>query len=132
MKYRMLLAIVVVTLLTGTAAYAHHSYAATYNVEEKVRLEGRLVRFELRSPHSYVHLQTPDATGGIERWAVEWSAPGSLNRQGVSRDTLRSGDEIILTVNPSRVTGEFRALMLTLERPADGLSWGTNPDEVVD
>jgi hypothetical protein len=132
MKYRVLLAIVCMALLTGSSAYAHHSYAATYDTSESVRLEGQLVRFELRSPHSYVHMQAPDANGDVQRWAVEWSAPGALNRQGVSRDTLRSGDEIILTVRPSRVRDEYRALMLTLERPKDGLSWGNNPDEVVD
>lgn len=132
MKYKILLALVAVALVSAKAAYSHHSYAATYDTSESIRLEGRLVRFELRSPHSYIHLATPDGKGVEERWAVEWSAPGTLNRQGVSRDTLRSGDEIILTVRPSRVRDEFRALMLTLERPKDGLSWGTNPDEVVD
>jgi hypothetical protein len=63
---------------------------------------------------------------------VEWSGVGALSRQGVSRNTLRSGDQIVITANPSRVHGEYRALMLTLERPTDGLTWGTNPDEVVD
>jgi hypothetical protein len=132
MKYRLLLATLVMALLAGTSAYAHHSYAATYDVEQSVRLEGRLVQFALRNPHSYVHISAPDQNGDVQRWAVEWSAPGTLNRQGVSRDTLRSGDEIVLTVRPSRVRGEYRALMLTLERPKDGLSWGTNPDQVVD
>ena len=133
MKYRRLLAVFgVASLLTGTSAYAHHSYAATYDVEESVRLEGQLIQFALRNPHSYVHISAPDENGDVQRWSVEWSAPGTLSRQGVSRDTLRSGDEIVLTVRPSRVRGEYRALMLTLERPEDGLSWGANPDQVVD
>lgn len=132
MKYRVLLTIVAVALLSAKAVYAHHSYAATYDTSQSLRLEGKLVRFQLRAPHSYVYLQAHDANGEVQRWTVEWSAPSALNRQGVSRDTLRSGDEIILTVRPSRVRGEFRALMLTLERPADGMSWGTSPDEVVD
>ena len=132
MKYRVLLGIAGIAMLSATAAYAHHSYAATYDVSESVRLEGKMMRFELRSPHSYVHLQTTGEDGEIQRWAVEWSAPGALGRQGVDRNTLRTGDDIVLTVRPSRVSGEFRALMLTLERPKDGLSWGTNPDEVVD
>lgn len=127
----------VAALLTLTAgvAYAHHSYAATYDTTDSVRLEGRMVQFTLRNPHSYVHVQVPgggDEGGELERWAVEWSGAGALSRQGVSRDTLRTGDRIVITANPSRVRGEFRALMLTLERPSDGLTWGTNPDEVVD
>jgi hypothetical protein len=91
-----------------------------------------MVQFSLRNPHSYVHIQALDENGDVQRWAVEWSGAGALNSQGVSRDTLRAGDQIIITARPSRVRGEFRALMVTLARPADGLTWGTNPDEVVD
>jgi hypothetical protein len=124
------------TLLVSSAlvptVQGHHSYAATYDVSNTVTLEGSLVRFDLRSPHSYVHIQAPDEGGNLQRWAVEWSAPSALSRQGVSRDSLRAGDKIILTVRPSRVRGEFRALMLTLERPSDGMSWGRDPDEIVD
>ncbi len=132
MKRNVLLAMAFAALMTGTAAYAHHSYAATYDVEQSLRLEGQLVQFALRNPHSYLHISAPDAEGNVQRWAVEWSGAGALSRQGVSRDTLRSGDEIVITANPSRVRGEFRALMVTLERPADGLTWGTRPGEVVD
>lgn len=114
------------------AAQGHHSYAATYDVSRFITLEGTLVRFDLRAPHSYLHVQAPDENGDVQRWAVEWSAPSSLSRQGISRDSLSTGDNVILTVRPSRVNGEFRALMLTLERPSDGMTWGQNPDEVVD
>src|SRR5690606_36997785 len=108
---------------------AHHSYSATYDTASTVRLEGELVRFEFRSPHSYLHMMVQDESGATQRWAVEWAAPAALVRQGVDRDTLRTGDSLIVTARPSRVQGEFRSLMVTLKRPADGLSWGTNPDE---
>jgi hypothetical protein len=128
-----------VTLLTlaglgvvATQTYAHHSYSATYDTSSIVRLEGELVRFEFRSPHSYLHMMVQNEKGETQRWAVEWAAPAALVRQGVERDTLRTGDSLIVTARPSRVQGEFRSLMVTLERPADGLSWGTSPDEVVD
>ena len=127
-----LLAVAGLGLLSTTQSNAHHSYAATYDVSRSVRLEGELVRFEYRSPHSYLHMMVVDEHGETQRWAVEWAAPTALVRQGVSRDTLRSGDELIVVARPSRVQGEFRSLMLTLERPADGLTWGTNPDEVVE
>jgi len=120
-----------VALLSAQSG-AHHSYAATYDVSQTVRLEGRLVRFEFRSPHSYLHMAVTGENGDTQRWAVEWAAPSTLVNQGVSQDTLRTGDSLIVTARPSRAAGEFRTLMLTLERPADGLTWGTNPDEVVD
>ena len=119
-------------LLIAMQVDAHHSYAATYDTDSTVRLEGQLVRFEFRSPHSYLHMMVRDENGATQRWAVEWAAPSTLVRQGVSRDTLRTGDSLVVVARPSRARGEFRTLMLTLERPADGLTWGTNPDEVVD
>jgi hypothetical protein len=132
MKPRVFLLIAAVALLSSAAADAHHSFAATYDVESQIRLEGRLVQFALRNPHSYVHIMAPDESGKTQRWAVEWSAAGQLARQGVGQDTLRAGDEVVITARPSRVPGEYRLLMVTLERPRDGLTWGTNPDEVVD
>lgn len=133
MKFtKILLALAAPGLLIATQIDAHHSYAATYDTDSTVRLEGRLVRFEFRSPHSYLHMMVPDESGDMQRWAVEWAAPSTLVRQGVSRDTLRTGDSLVVVARPSRAQGEFRTLMLTLERPADGLTWGTNPDEVVD
>jgi len=51
---------------------AHHSFAATYFEDQTVTVEGDLVQFQFRNPHSYVHLQAPDDKGVMQRWAVEW------------------------------------------------------------
>ena len=48
-------------LLAGVAAYAHHSYAATYDLGKEVKLEGKLIQFIYRNPHSFVTIQAPDA-----------------------------------------------------------------------
>jgi hypothetical protein len=119
-------------LLAGTAAYAHHSYAATYDVSHEVKLEGKLVQFVYRNPHSFVHVQAPDPNGVQQRWAVEWAGTGQLAEAGVQRDTLKVGDQVVIVGRPSRVTGEFRALMVRLTRPADGFSWGGRAGQVVD
>ena len=47
----------------GTAAYAHHSYAATYDTTKEIKLEGKLVQFVYRNPHSFVHVEAPDDKG---------------------------------------------------------------------
>lgn len=117
--------------LAGTAA-AHHSYGATYDTSQQITLEGKLVQFVYRNPHSFVHLQAPDANGVSRRWSVEWSGTAQLDNQGVKRDALRVGDEIVIVARPSRVPGEYRALMVTLRRPADGFTWGTKAGEAVD
>lgn len=118
--------------IVSTSASGHHSFGATYLSDREIRLEGRLVQFLFRNPHSFVHVQAPDEHGEMQRWSVEWSGTGSLQRQGVDRATLRVGDEVVITGRPSRTPGEYRVQMLTLYRPLDGLSWGNRPDEVID
>lgn len=124
--------VLVSALAVASAAQAHHSYAATYDVNKEIRLEGKLVQFVFRNPHSFVHIQAPDQNGVMQRWSVEWAGTGQLSTQGVDRDTLKVGDEIVIVGRPSRVAGEYRLLMVKLTRPRDGFTWGGRQGEVVD
>jgi hypothetical protein len=119
-------------LIAGGAASAHHSYGATYDVKKEIKLEGKLVQFVYRNPHSFVHVQAPDETGAMQRWAVEWSGTAQLANNGVTRESLKVGDEVVIMARPSRVPGEFKALMLNLKRPSDGFTWGARTGEAVD
>jgi hypothetical protein len=85
-----------------------------------------------RNPHSFVHIQAPDQSGAMQRWSVEWAGTAQLDNQGVKRESLKVGDAVVIVGRPSRVTGEFRALMVSLKRPSDGFSWGARQGEVVD
>ena len=119
-------------LLLAAAADAHHSYGATYDLAKQVTVEGKLVQFVYRNPQSFVTIQAPDDKGVAQRWAVEWSGTGQLGGQGITRETLRVGDQIVIVGRPSRVPGEFRLLMVSLKRPLDGFSWGARSGEAVD
>jgi thiamine monophosphate kinase len=33
----------------------------------------------------------------MQRWAIEWGGAGQLGGQGISRDTLKPGDHIVVT-----------------------------------
>ena len=48
-------------LLMSAAAYAHHSYGATYDTSKQVTLEGKLVQFVYRNPHSGTGRERRDA-----------------------------------------------------------------------
>ena len=123
---------VATVLAIGTTASAHHSFGATYEISKEIKLEGKLVQVVYRNPHSFVHIEAPDANGVKQRWAIEWGGTAQLANQGVKRQTLNIGDEVVVTARPSRAPGEFRVLMVTLVRPSDGFSWGRNPGQVVE
>jgi hypothetical protein len=104
-------------------AGAHHSFAETYFENKVQRIEGNLVQFLYRSPHSYLHLAVTDDAGTVQRWAVEWTAGQRLTHQGVTQDTLRAGDHLIIEGNPGRNPEEHRLRMRSVTRPSDGWSW---------
>jgi Family of unknown function (DUF6152) len=111
-------------LYRAAPVYAHHSFAATYFEDKTETIEGDLVQFLFRNPHSFVHVEGKDPEGNPVRWAVEWGAGLQLNRQGVTRETLKPGDHVIITGNPGRNPEDHRLRMRTITRPSDGWKWG--------
>ena len=84
MKYRVVVFIAVGAFLVAAArAGAHHSFAATYFEDKTQTIEGNIVQFMFRNPHSFVHVEAPDDKGQMQRWAVEWAATAQLKESGV-------------------------------------------------
>jgi len=128
MKRYLVLAVAVVSLAAGARTFAHHSFAATYLEDQSVTIEGDLVQFLLRNPHSFVHVMVKEPDGSLARYVVEWGSPTQLSGK-VSRDTLKPGDHVIISGNPGRNTADHRMRLLTFRRPKDGWSWGILEDE---
>lgn len=130
MKSKMIILLAASVLVTGITAYAHHSFAATYRENETVQIEGTLVQFLFRNPHSFVHVTAPDNKGEMQRWAVEWGGVGQLRGQGVTRDSLKVGDHVVIRGNPARNPADHRMRMQSLRRPADGFGWGFEGEKI--
>jgi hypothetical protein len=118
--------------VTGTQMHAHHSFATAYFEDQSVTLEGELIQFLFRNPHSFVHVLVKEKNGSIVRYAVEWGGAGQLGGQGVTRETLKAGDHVIISGSPGRNPKDHRVRMVTLHRPKDGFGWGRRPGETVD
>ena len=133
MKNTSLLFVIAGLLVLGpTSADAHHSIVGTYDADKELVLEGEMVLLLYRNPHAFVQINVPDENGEMQRWAVEWGGAARLSSQGVTRDTFKPGDKVIIAGNPSRTPGERRMKMNTLHRPSDGFAWGFRPGEIVD
>src|SRR5205807_2219410 len=117
---------------TAVPAYAHHSFAATYFEDKTDTIEGDLVQFLFRNPHSFVHVEGKDEKGETVRYAIEWGGGGALGRQGVTRATLKPGDHGIIVGNPERNPHAHRLRMVRLKRTSDGWTWGGRPGETFD
>jgi thiamine monophosphate kinase len=124
MKGKAIVSTAAAMLLAALGASAHHSFTATYDESATVQIEGELVQFMFRNPHAWVHVMAPDENGEMQRWGVEWGGAGQLSGQGVTRESLRPGDHVIITGNPGRNAVDHRVRMLSLLRPSDGFGWG--------
>jgi hypothetical protein len=117
--------VMLASLLGGAspAALAHHSFPATYQVDRMVTIQGTVVQFLFRNPHSFVHVMAPDEKGNMVVWAVEWGAGSTLGAASITHDSLKPGDKVVVTGNPSRDPASHRLRMRAIVRPSDGWSW---------
>jgi hypothetical protein len=118
-------------VLVAFPAGAHHSFAAVYRADETTQIEGKVVQFLYRNPHSVLHVLAEDESGATTRWAIEWQGATQLGAGGVNAETLKPGDPVVVTGNPGRVEAEHRMLLRTIQRTTDGFGWGSRPGEVV-
>jgi hypothetical protein len=121
-------ALLLVAACGVSAASAHHSFAAAYREDAKVTIEGDVVQMSFRNPHSFLQVNAKDDKGAMQKWSIEWGAAAQLAQQGVNRDTLKPGDHVIITADPSRDASDHRLRMRTIERPSDGWKYGGNFD----
>ena len=114
--------------LMGRPLYAHHSFAASYISGETREIEGTVVQFLFRNPHSFLDVTAPDEHGVMQTWTIEWVAGGLLGRQGLTRDSLKPGDHVIAVGNPGRNPQDHRMRLISISRPADGWKWRATLD----
>jgi len=107
-------------LLTGMVS-AHHSFSATYDTSKTATVEGKVVQFLLRNPHSFLHVAvTKD--GKEQVWNIEWAAAGQLS--GTIATSIRAGDPVTVNGNPARDPADLRLRMVNVRRTSDGANWG--------
>lgn len=90
------------TLLASAAPPSHHAFSAEFDVGRPVELTGTLVEVEWTNPHAWLHIETENDQGTIERWAVEMLGVNSLLSSGVNPQTVKPGDVLTVTGFGSR------------------------------
>jgi hypothetical protein len=118
----MILVLGVVACAVAPAA-GHHSFSAYYFEDRSMTVEGALIEFEYRAPHAWVRVEAPDESGRLRTYAAEWNNPSRLTRDGITKDTLRAGDRLVVTGSPGRNAGEYKLHLKKVVRPSDGWTW---------
>ena len=88
-------ALAVAGVLAVAPARAHHSFAAEFDYDKQVKLEGTLTRLDWTNPHIRLYMDVKDG-GAVAKWQCEGGPPNGLVRSGWSKNTIKPGDVIIV------------------------------------
>jgi hypothetical protein len=75
---------------------AHHSFAAEFDINRPIQLEGVVTRMEFSNPHSWLHIEVTTEAGEKQEWAVEGGAPNALIRRGWNRNSIPAGTPVFV------------------------------------
>jgi Family of unknown function (DUF6152) len=110
-------------LCTGVQAWAHHSFAAEYDMKQPITIQGAIVQVRLENPHSWFVLDVKDATTGkVDRWSFEAGTPSGMIRNGYRPGVIKPGDEV--TIKGFRSKDVEQRGMLRELVTADGKVYG--------
>jgi hypothetical protein len=103
MKPRLLMSSALAVMLLAVCApmQAHHGNAA-YDEQHPITITGNVTEFVWSNPHCQIYLDVKDAKGTVVSWSVESQSPGILRRNSWTRDSVKPGDHIAVTLVPAK------------------------------
>ena len=110
-------ALVIVFLMLSGVVSAHHS-RAHYGTEESTTT-GVVLEYKWRNPHVFVVWEVKDQSGKATQWVGEMASVTSMIADGMTKDSLKMGDQITVVAFPSKNTGSTEALIKKITK-ADG------------
>jgi len=87
-------ALLLLLVLAAVPAVAHHAFAAEFDANRPVKLQGTVTKMDWVNPHAWIHIDVKKADGNLEEWMIEFGTPNTLLRRGFTRDSLKPGTEI--------------------------------------
>ena len=111
------------------AAHAHHSIAGAYDTNRQITLEGMVAEFHFVNPHPFVTMEVKGSDGIAQHWRLEMDNRSELSDVGMTKETLKPGDRIVVSGNPGGAQAQ-NLYIRKLDRPADGFRYeqvGSSP-----
>lgn len=111
------------TLGIGVPTWAHHSFAAVYDMSVPVKVTGKIAQVRMTNPHAYFFLDVPGENGEVVQWSFEAGTPSGMIRNGYSPDVIKKGDEVTISGFRARDASKNAGMLRELVT-ADGTVYG--------
>jgi hypothetical protein len=109
--------------LTNVPVWAHHSFAAAYDMSNAIEVKGVITQVRLQNPHSWFFLEVKDASGKTQKWAFEAGTPSGMIRNGYKPNIIKQGAEVTIKGFRARDASQNMGMLRELIT-ADGQVFG--------
>jgi hypothetical protein len=118
---RWMAALSVSALACAGAVSAHHSIAGYYDEGRQVTLDGVVAQFQFVNPHPFLFVDVNDGNRAAQ-WRLEMDNRGELVAVGMTAETFRVGDRVVVTGSLGRTQAQTLYIR-RLDRAADGFRY---------
>jgi hypothetical protein len=91
----------------GPAAHAHHAFAAEFDADKPLDLNGTVTKIKWVNPHSWLYFDVKNADGTTTNWGVEFGTPNSLANKGLTKQDVAPGTDVRIQGYRSKNGGAF-------------------------
>ena len=98
-KFLMCVALGIGVSIFSLPLFAHHG-AAAYDMGKSVILKGTVTQWVWANPHCILQLDVTDDHGLVVQWSAETENPSSMVHYGYTKQSLKPGDQVTVTVVP--------------------------------
>ena len=100
-KFLMCVALGIGVSILALPLFAHHG-AAAYDMGRSVTLQGTVTQWVWANPHCVLQLDVTDDHGQVVQWSAETENPSSMVHYGYTKQSLKPGDQVTVTVIPAK------------------------------
>jgi hypothetical protein len=95
-KTGILVGVLGAVLAAAIPAFAHHSFAAEFDTNKRVKLTGKVTLMKWANPHAWIYIDVVGPDGKVTNWALETGAANSLLRRGWRKEDLPAGTVLLV------------------------------------